>query len=72
MLKDESISVRIALVEKLKDVIEVIGKQNAKQTIIPLITSHPQDNKWRYRVSVVEKFVELCKALGFDAFEETI
>lgn len=37
-----------------------------------MITNNQQDNKWRFRVSIVEKFVDLCKALGFDTFKDTI
>lgn len=52
--------------------IEVLGAENTKKSIIPIITGGQQDSKWRYRVSVVERFLDLCQTLGYDTFQDSI
>jgi hypothetical protein len=65
LLKDENVSVRIGLIERLKSIHELLGTENVKKHVIPIIISCQQDKKWRFRLSVVEN-------LGYDSFKDSI
>ena len=65
LLKDESVAVRIGLIERLKSLHEILGTENVKKHVIPIIVSCQQDKKWRFRLSVVENLPTLFKNLGY-------
>jgi serine/threonine-protein phosphatase 2A regulatory subunit A len=72
LLKDENVSVRIGLIERLKSIHELLGTENVKKHVIPIIISCQQDKKWRFRLSVVENLPILFKNLGYDSFKDSI
>jgi hypothetical protein len=49
----------------MKYLLELLGTDNIKKFVIPIIISCQQDKKWRFRLSVVENLSPLFKNLGY-------
>lgn len=64
--------VRIGLIEKLKNLHDLLGTDSVKKHIIPIIMSCQEDKKWRFRLSVVENLPTLFRNLGYDSFKDSL
>ena len=72
LLKDENCSVRIAVIERVKLLHEVLGEENTKKYLIPMLEGCFNDKKWRFRLSIAEKSLGLFESLNYDDYKEFI
>jgi serine/threonine-protein phosphatase 2A regulatory subunit A len=72
LFKDEALDVRSELISTLGMYPNVIGKENVKKYLIPLINGTVNEKNWRTRLAIVEYIPRLCKDLGYDIYREDI
>lgn len=70
MVKDDNQSIRIGLVQRIKDLIEVVGEEGTAQYLLPMIENCLSDKKWRFKVAVAESLHDMFKTLKYHQHKE--
>jgi hypothetical protein len=52
LIKDENHVIRVQIVQRFKDLIEILGEENTEKHLLPMIESNLNDKKWRFRLTV--------------------
>lgn len=63
LIKDENPTVRIGVVQKLKDLSEVLGEENTEKYLLPMVENCIADKKWRFKLAIAESLKGLFKSL---------
>ena len=63
LMKEDAPSVRIAVVQKLKDLCEVFGEENTEKYLLPMVEKYITEKKWRFKLAVAESIKGLFKSL---------
>lgn len=70
--RDEALDVRLSIIGTFGIFHQLMGGNNVKTYIIPMILEAGNEKNWRSRLAIVEYLPKLCKEIGFDLFRERL
>lgn len=70
--KDEALDVRLSIIGTFGIFHQLMGSNNIKNYIIPMILEASNEKNWRSRLAIVEYLPKLCKEVGYDLFKERL
>jgi serine/threonine-protein phosphatase 2A regulatory subunit A len=72
LFKDEHTDVRINIVTKLPEAVEVLGSAVFVQSVLPDVINMAKDKKWRVRLAVVSNITLMSNLVGVKNFEKRL
>lgn len=63
MVKDENQIIRTGVVQRFKDLSEILGEENTERYLLPMVENSLTDKKWRFKLAAAESIRGIFKNL---------